>query len=217
MGHITLETLVQMAYDVPGYRVINGGPSWTGSEEWEVDAKAPTINGTPAAVAQMRGMVQALLMERFKLTIRRETRDMPIYKLVFARPDRRLGQKLRRSQSDCSTSEARNRARAAAANGRFPCYETMGPTPGGQMLFTVDGIEFARLVRFAASSLRRTVRDDTGLSGLFDWEFSWAEELEVDGPAFLTAFEEQLGLKLESGRGPVEMLIIESADRPTPN
>jgi uncharacterized protein (TIGR03435 family) len=85
------------------------------------------------------------------------------------------------------------------------------------MSYTADGLEFAGLVGFAASKLRRTVRDETGLSGLFDWEFSWADEFEIDGPAFLTAFEEQLGLKLESGRGPVELLLIESAERPTPN
>jgi uncharacterized protein (TIGR03435 family) len=206
-----------LAYDVPDYRVINGGPSWIASEEFEVDAKAPTISGTPAPQAQVKRMLQALLMDRFKLTIRRETRDMPNYQLVFARPDRRLGQKLRRSQSDCSTPEGRNRARAAAAGGRIACYTTMGPMPGGQTLFNADGTEFARLVEFAALRLRRDIRNDTGLSGLFDWEFSWADELEVDGPAFLTAFEEQLGLKLESGRGPVELLVIESAERPTPN
>jgi|SRR5688572_29517683 uncharacterized protein (TIGR03435 family) len=217
MSHATLQTLVRLAYDVPDYRVINGGPSWIGSDEFEVDARAPTISGTLATQAQVKRMLQALLQERFKLTIRRETRDMPNYQLVFARPDRRLGQKLRRSQSDCATPEGRNRARAAATGGRFPCYTTMGPTPGGQMLFTADGIEFAQLVEFAAQRLRRTIRNDTDLSGLFDWEFSWADELEVDGPAFLTAFEEQLGLKLESGRGPVELLVIDSAERPTPN
>ena len=213
MSKVTLLTLVRMAYDIPDYRVVNAGPAWIGSEWFSIDAKAPEVAGSPAREAQMLPMIRALLAERFKLVIRRESRELPIFTLVFARADRRLGPQLRRSQIDCSTE---GRTRAAAA-GRLVCGTTMGPTPAGLRSFSAEGVPFSQLVKMAAGALARDIKDATGLSGLFDWELMWADRPEVEGPALPIAFQEQLGLKLEPGRGPVEILVIESAEHPTPN
>ena len=217
MNYATLQTLVRMAYEVPDYRVVNAGASWIDSDLFSVDAKAPQMDGKPATPAQVTRMLQALLAERFELVIRRETRELPTYTLVFARSDRRIGPQLRRSQIDCSTPDGRTRAIATLAKGHMVCGTTMGPTPAGLMSFTADGVLFAQIPALAAAVLKREVRDTTGLSGLFDWEIQWAGEPTIDGPSFLTAADDQLGLKLEPGRGPVEVLVIESATHPTPN
>ena len=79
------------------------------------------------------------------------------------------------------------------------------------------GVDFVQLTSLLSTEFGRPVTDRTGLSGLFDWELKWADAPEVDGPSLMTAFEEQLGLKLQSARGPIEVLIVESAEPPTPN
>ena len=213
MSKVTLQTLILMAYEVPDYRVVNAGPAWIGSDYFSIEAKAPEFVGGPATTPQMMPMIRALLADRFKLVIRRESRELPIFTLVFARADGRLGPQLRRSQIDCSPE---GRTRAAAA-GRRVCGVIMEPTPAGLRSFKADGVLFSTLVNRAADALAREIRDTTGLSGLFDWELMWADRPEVEGPTLPIAFQEQLGLKLEPGRGPVDLLIIESAERPTPN
>jgi uncharacterized protein (TIGR03435 family) len=101
---------------------------------------------------------------------------------------------------------------AILADGRKPCYTMMSPG-----FYRADGVDFIQLTNFLSGAVGRPLTDRTGLSGLFDWELTWADAPEVEGPALVTAFEEQLGLKLQSARGPVEMLIVESAERPAPN
>ncbi len=217
MSQATLPTLIRMAYGLPDYRVVNASASWIDTDWFAVDARAPQIDGKTATREQVAQMLQALLADRFKLVTRRETRELPIYTLVFARGDRRPGPQLRQSAIDCSTVEGRNRALATLAKDHMVCGTTMGPTAAGLMSFTADGVQFSQLPALAAFLLQREITDRSGLSGLFDWTIRWAAEPTVDGPSFLTALEDQLGLKLEAGRGPVELLIIESAERPTPN
>jgi uncharacterized protein (TIGR03435 family) len=209
MSNATLRRLIQLAYDLEDYQVVNAGPKWIESDLFAVDAKA--ANGFSPSTNQVRSMIQNLLAERFKLIVRREVRDMPMYTMVFARADQRLGPQLRQSQMDCSP-EGRRKALSVLANGRRPCAMMMSAG-----FYAADGVEFSQLTNLMANEFARPVTDRTGLSGLFDWELKWAWSADADGPALLTAFEEQLGLKLETGRGPVEVLVIESAERPTPN
>jgi uncharacterized protein (TIGR03435 family) len=209
MSNVTLLSLIQFAYDLKGYQLVNNGPAWINSDRFVIDARTAE---PPPTRTQIHSMVQAVLAERFKLTVRRETRETAIYTMDFSRADRRLGPQLRKSQIDCSTQEGRNRAMAILADGRKPCYTMMSPG-----FYRADGVDFIQLTNFLSGAVGRPLTDRTGLSGLFDWELTWADAPEVDGPALVTAFEEQLGLKLQSARGPVEMLIVESAERPTPN
>jgi len=209
MSNVTLLSLIQLAYDIEGYQLVNNGPAWINSDRFVIDARIAESSPTRA---QIHLMVQAVLSERFKLTVRRETRETATYTMDFSRADRRLGPKLRRSQIDCSTQEGRNRALAVLADGRKPCYTTMSSG-----FYGADGVDFVQLTNLLSRELGRPVTDRTGLAGLFDWELKWADAPEIDGPSLVTAFEEQLGLKLQSARGPMEVLIVESAERPTPN
>jgi uncharacterized protein (TIGR03435 family) len=205
----TLYTLVQTAHELKAYQLVNNGPSWITSEQFSVDAKAGATSTTPLMPVQMRPLLQRVLTERFKLRTHRESREMPIYNLVFARRDQRLGSQLRPSRIDCSTAEGRTQALSVMAEGRKPCGTIW--TNGS---FTADGVDFAQLTMVV---LDRPVINRTGLRGSFDWELKWVPDPDLDGPALGTAFEEQLGLKLEPGRGPIEVLVIDSAERPTPN
>jgi uncharacterized protein (TIGR03435 family) len=209
MTNATLRTIIQLAYDLKDYEVVNAGPKWVESDLFAVDAKA--ANGSARTTEQVRFMVQNLLAERFKLVIRREVRDIPGYTMVFARADQRLGPQLRRSQIDCSR-DGRRKALSALADGRKPCATMMSAG-----FYAADGVEFAQLADLLAPEFGGPVTDYTGLTGLFDWELKWASTPEAEGPALVTAFEEQLGLKLERGRSAVEVVVIQSAEQPTPN
>jgi len=183
----------------------------------------------------MQALVQGLLAERFKLVVHRETREIPIYALVMAKADGTRGPQLLPSTTDCDAINAAANAAArsggappvpAAANGRPLCGTRT--TPGRMMAGAVAMSNFARnLSNFAG----RITVDKTGLTGLFDLELQWTPDQlppegslppglpgpPVDGPSLFTAVQEQLGLKLDSQRGPVEVLVIDSAERPTPD
>jgi len=208
----TLYALVQEAHDLKAYLLVNNGPSWITSDQFSIEAKATATSATQLLVAQMRPMLRDVLTERFKLRTHRESRELPIYNLVFARRDQRLGPRLRPTRIDCATAEGRERALAVMADGHRPCGTIMSTG-----FFAADGVDFKQVT---GPFFDRPVINRTGLSGLFDWELKWTPEPDLagfDGPALSTAFEQQLGLKLEAGRGPVEVLVIDSAERPTPN
>src|SRR5262249_41904216 len=175
--------------------------------------------------------------ERFKLTTHVETRELPIYALMMARNDGRLGRQLRRSTADCTP------ALAAASDGvppippgGLPSCGFFGMAPGTDMPagrggFAFRGMTMAAVAKFLAPMVRRTVVDRTGLDDYYDAEFDFLAELGPPPPppglpdpfdrasfsSIFTVFPEQLGLKLESTKGPVEVLVIESAQRPSPD
>jgi uncharacterized protein (TIGR03435 family) len=219
----TVRSLISNAFDLRGNRIV-GGPPWLDSERFDINARAP--ENTPDAA--LPPMMQTLLAERFKLIVKREVRDEPVYALVVARDDKRLGPNLRPS-TDC--------IKAAAATGRAgggpggPLLQPGRPAPcGSRMLGDSRGITIQsgmRTMADLAGMLRgvgeREVVDRTGLSGTFDFELRYASDsirtTVVDPtqvlPDVFTALQEQLGLKLESQRGPVEYLVIERIERPT--
>jgi uncharacterized protein (TIGR03435 family) len=149
-------------------------------------------------------MLRSLLADRFKLVVRKETRDLPAYTLVLARRDGKLGPSLRRSNSECSPS-----------NGQT--------APAGSCGFNIgDGALAGRgatMEKLAAELILtgRLVVDRTGLTGGFDMDMKWTpDELGTNADLF-GALQEQLGLKLEAIRAPVEVIIIESASKPSEN
>jgi uncharacterized protein (TIGR03435 family) len=181
-------------------------------------------------------MLRALLAERFNLAVHKETREMPVFALVLARSDGSFGPQMRRSPDDCSNAAARGRG-SAPAGARSPwdgisCGTSVGPgiiLAGGRTMAQI-ATSFSRLTT-TGSSLNRLVVDRTGLEGTFDMTLRFTPEnipnfgpggpppglpaIDPNGPSIFTAVQEQLGLKLDSQRGPVEVLVIDRVSRPT--
>ena len=159
--------------------------------------------------------LQALLEDRFKMVTRWETRELPVYGLVVATAGK-LGPKLSAHTGDCDRAPGLPppAPRPSAAN----CGTRMNMTPAGATVtgagITMDG--FARNLSGAAG---RFVVNKTGLTGPFDLEMTFTpdQSAATSGPSLFTAMEEQLGLKLESQRAPVEVLVIDRLERPTPD
>lgn len=227
----TLRQLVQYAYTLPPFQVI-GGPDWVGSDVFEVNAKAAFIP-TPD---EMRAMVRRLLTERFQLRTSAAKREMPLFLLRLARDDRRLGPQLTATTVDCPAVEADRRRKGENAptragsgpQGRPVCATWVSgrPTPNGVAVrFQSSGTSSAELTSWLAQYAGRAIVDATKLTGDFDIDLLFTPPgiptpttTSVDDTAMLfTALEEQLGLKLESSRGMVEVLVIDSVERPTPD
>jgi uncharacterized protein (TIGR03435 family) len=226
--NIPVRLLLRQAYEVQEFQIV-GGPDWLASDRFDIVAKAPDGTTGPE---QMRLMLRALLADRFKLVARTETREMPIYSLVLAREDGRLGPKLSAAKVDC---EARfNAVRRGGPPPGFPapgqqaeCGFMMGP---GSM--NVGGMPMSELARALSPSVGRIVIDKTGLKGRYDFLMTYAPEgrgfgpgpgpggaepppVDPNTPSLFTALQEQLGLKLEPARGPVDVLVIDRVEHPT--
>lgn len=208
----TLESIVRFAYDLPGYRVA-GGPDWVRTDRFDIEARA----GRDVSSGELRSMVQALLGDRFRLVVRREEREMPVYTLLLARNDTRPGPNLRQSAAGC----------ALPGGPGETMQERRSPNGGVASRRTCTSI--AALASTLASELRAPVDDATALTGLWDYDLSFTGERRRnvdpavaagdpnDAPALSTALQEQLGLRLDAGRGHVDVLVIESAAQPTAN
>jgi len=219
--------LVQAAFLVQDYQ-IDGLPDWTRSERYDIVAK---LDAAIAARPQPDGYdptwalaLRSLLIERLRLAIHRETVQKPVYALVRARRDGTLGPSLKPAEFDCDA--LREQAVAAARRGGTP-PATNTPdrvrcgmrSTNGRILSGGSG-----LAEFRAALSRmvgRPVLDRTNLDGRYDFELTYATEAQlksgqpVDAPDLFTALVEQLGLKLESTTGPVEMVIVDRIERPT--
>jgi bla regulator protein blaR1 len=224
----TLFNIVRNVWSIQDNQIL-GGPDWVRSrgERFDITAKAP--EGTRPD--QMLLMMRALLVERFRLKVHNETREVPVFALVMARQDRKLGPQIAPAAFDC------NALRAAVARGERP---TPPPPQGDRPVcgartapgrILVGGAPIADIARsFSGFVGGRPVVDRTGLTGIYDFELTWAPEapptapdgaptagFDPGGPTLFTAVQEQLGLKLEATTGPVEVLVIDSAERPTPD
>jgi uncharacterized protein (TIGR03435 family) len=201
----TLERLIPMAFRVLPFQVA-GAPPWLGSERYDIVARPPA----DVPVERLPDMLQALLIDRFAMRAHREMREQSIYALVLASDGSRLGPKLARSTQDCDAVEAQKRI--------IPeCIGTIGVGSGGGML-TLKGRLLSRLAADLGGVAGRIVVDQTGLAGRFDLELHWSageKSAASDDPTLFTAVQEQLGLRLKPATGPVEMLVIDSIDRPS--
>ena len=227
----TLENLVRTAYIVfahaqpdPKTLEILGQPGWMSSERYDVMAKA---DGN-ATFTDVRGpLLRRLLEERFQLKVHRETREGPVYVLTVAKG----GAKIKpMKEGDCVPIDL-NRLPPPPARGEpMPNYcgtQELRTTPGRLVLDT-HGLSLSDLAKGAlAAQLDHPVIDNTGLAGLFDVHLEFAPNpgnsasplpaADSDAPSIFTAVGEQLGLKLASARGPVEVLVIDRVERPSAN
>jgi uncharacterized protein (TIGR03435 family) len=166
-------------------------------------------------------MLRALLKERFKLVVHTEMRDVPMYALVVARGDGRLASQLRRAAIDCEAAEAAGEVIPTPKPGeRGLCDSEIG----GEILGR--GQRLSALARMLSLFAGRPVIDRTALTGGFDFDLRFPELNTPPagappggdaGTGVFTALQEQLGLKLESTRGPLEFVVIDSVERPTEN
>ena len=205
--------------------MILGGPSWIDSEGYDVDAKASTspTNSASLDVMARKLMLRTLLADRFALKLHRETRELPLYALIVATPDRKMGPRLKPSTGeDCA-----NDTRGDATSSPPPCGPG-GPRPLGE----TGGyfVTMAEIGKALGQFVERPVIDKTGLTGRFTFELHFTpppparpnpnappDPPDPDRASIFTAVQEQLGLKLDPQRGPLEVLVIDSAERPTPN
>jgi len=218
----TLRDIIRNAYGLQRYQIV-GGPDWQAQDRFDITAKAP--EGTPQA--QMLAMMQALLADRFRLRTHRETRDLPIYALIVARSDRRLGPKMQPAGFDCGALAA---ARSRGENPPPPPPVGERPACGAQATpgrLMVGGYAMSDFARNLAGFAGRPIVDRTGLSGTYDFELLWTPDepppagvtlppwYDPNGPSLVTAVQEQLGLKLDATTGPVDVLVIDGAERPS--
>jgi uncharacterized protein (TIGR03435 family) len=215
---------------LPRNRII-GGPAWLDSERFDVNAVAV---GDPDQ-DQRRAMLQRLLAERFNLVTHTERRELPVFDLVMARDDRRLGPQLRASSVDCDRLRMSGNplpSQPNGPNGEMPCVMTFGFGQLRGLGMSIEQLASVGLSRVAG----RPVMDRTGLMGPFEWTLAWTPDnlppraagtlpsqpvrvngvdIDPDGPTLGTALQEQLGLRLAPTRGPISVIVIDRADRPT--
>ena len=164
---------------------IAGGPKWLDSQLFDIDAKASSLFASPA---EMQLMLRALLQQRFKLSTHTDTHSLPVYSLVVAKG----GPKMQRPDTFSRPA---------------------GYGSGSTMVRgTLDTDKLAHLL---TPVLGRTVIDNTGLHGNYKIDLTWAADDQPSGPSLFTAIQEQLGLKLEPTKGPVETLVIDHAEQPS--
>jgi uncharacterized protein (TIGR03435 family) len=232
--NVTLRILIRNAYQLQEAQVV-GGPSWLDEDRFDIVAKADGEPGDPFR-AEQRGqpsrgqlMLRSLLAERFKLETHTEAREMPIYALLAARKDGALGAKLQPSRLDCATPQAIVRLVGAGASGQPPCGIRLFP---GSLV--AGGASMLQLANSLVAFVGRLVFDRSGLTGNYDFTLTWTPDqippgfdkkaaamglppIDPNGASIFTAIQEQLGLKLDAQRGPVDVLVVDGVQRPSVN
>jgi uncharacterized protein (TIGR03435 family) len=224
-----LLTLIQMAYGIHQARQISGGPNWIDSEEYDVEAKVDKaeadtlqkLSPDQRNIEQQR-MLQALLADRCKMRVHHGTKLLPVYALVIAKN----GPKLRVAKpGDAYSKGIQDEGHPAGA-------ETLESGPGQ---LTGQAIPIALLVQQLMDQPEldgRLVLDQTGLTGTYDFKLQWTPERlrsnpsqgpdaalppDSSGPSLFAALQQQLGLRLESTKGPVDSVVIDHIERPSEN
>jgi uncharacterized protein (TIGR03435 family) len=205
--NVTLMRLIRLAYRP--IEEFEGGPEWKDADRFDVEA-VTSVNGSQP---QMLAMLRTLLTERFKLRAHTETRILPVYALQVDRADGRLGPSLTRVADACPTPAARSESGDTASPIR--CGFTLG-----------DGVlkGTGTLANIASELLPagRHAIDRTGLAGVYSLELRWSPDSATAPPpdappGMFTAVREQLGLRLQATTAPLDVLVIDSAERPDGN
>jgi uncharacterized protein (TIGR03435 family) len=205
---MTIPVLLQSAFNLKTRDQIIGLPSWAASDSFDIEAKMDA--DTAAALQKLpkeerrparQQMMQALLADRFQLKVHHESRELPIYNLVAAKS----GVKMKSSTSDSSGSSMSDKS------------------------FTAHGLPLEAIVFYFSNIVGRQVVDKTGLTGNYDFTLTWTpDEMRApsdasaataadSGPSIFSAIEEQLGLKLVSAKGPVDVIVVDHVERPSEN
>jgi uncharacterized protein (TIGR03435 family) len=235
--NVPLKDIIRVAYGLQLFQIV-GGPDWIDNDHYDIVAKAaadvPPLGPPGTAPSPMALMLQNLLADRFKLKTHKDTREMPQYALTLARTDGKLGPKLERPATDCAAM----RAGGPGARGGTPPGPPPIPKPGerppcgafiGPAGMAVGSISMTQFASMLSQLVGRPVVDKTALDGNWSFNLDFAPEFALgapppgapapqadpNAPSLYTALQEQLGLKLESQRGPADVLVIDSVERPT--
>jgi uncharacterized protein (TIGR03435 family) len=214
--NVTGRQIVTYAYSMQNSRV-EGGPGWLDAVRFDITAKAADA----ATPQQMLLMLRTLLADRFQLVMHTGARDTPVFALVRARADGRLGPQLRASSVDCDA------VRAGVARGSAPAASDGRPVCAGRArpgFITAGAMAMDELARNMSRLVGRVIVDRTGLQDRYDFDLKFVPDGDLataprDGappelPSLYVALEEQLGLKLEPQRAPVDVAVIDSIQRP---
>jgi uncharacterized protein (TIGR03435 family) len=224
-NNIALRALIAHAYGVEDYQIL-GAPSWVASTRFDIEAKVSSADTDALhdlSPDQRRLMLQPLLAERFQLKVHTEVRNLPLLALVVAKG----GPKLQEAKPGDTYP---NGIKGFDGQGGAGLMH-MGP---GRL--TGQGLPISFLARTLSQQLGSTVEDKTGLTGKYDFTLQWTPDRNASpmspepgqqgpgaatstdsGPSIFTAIQEQLGLKLESQKGPVEVLVIDHVETPSEN
>jgi uncharacterized protein (TIGR03435 family) len=197
-ARVTLQNCVEAAYGVKPYQV--SGPNWLDSDRFDISARAEGAHSKE----ELMMMLRALLASRFKLTLHKEKRELPVFALLPGRNGPKL--------------------RAADGEGDF----SMGPAPSGIGFQRVSMTDFASLFLSRLPMIGRPVLDKTGLSGKYDFTLSLVDRTDGDAVAVKRAAAEegfslfvyaldQVGLRLEAEKAEIEMVLIDHAEQPAEN
>jgi len=224
-----LKMLIGLAYNVQNFE-ISGGPAWINSDGYDIEAKAADSN---IGIEQLRPMLQMLLEDRFKLMIHRETKEVPVYALTAGKNGPKLPEA---KEGGCVTFGPNLPPPPPPAPGQ-PFAPP--PTPCGGFMMGPNRMEggrvsMAQFVRSLSNILGRPVIDKTAFTGTFDVHLEFTPEgtafmgglgppggltpgFDTSGPSIFTAVQDQLGLRLESQKGPAELLVIDHAEKASEN
>jgi uncharacterized protein (TIGR03435 family) len=230
--NVTLAALIASAYRVRDFQV-TGGPGWIGNDRWDIDGRpqdgATLLPASPDdanSFSTVQLMLQSLLEDRFQLRMHKQAKEMPVYELLT---DGRTV-KLKASQDQ-------DAAQPQPGSSALPTAQGAGPRSTSALRtgnFTGKAILMANLAAALAQVVGRPVIDRTNLSGRYDVTLDWLPdtpqsgatvgsapqpvESPVDGPSSIfTAIQEQLGLRLQAGKAPVDVLVIDTVSRPSEN
>ena len=213
-ANIPLRLLIRTAYQIQDDQIV-GGPDWLATDRFDIDARAPQTPDGP--YAQLGDRLRTLLADRFKLTTHTEKRELPVFALERSRRDGSFGPGLRSTACpDLAIDLSRPQ----------PCVNIQT----GVGALTLRGMPFTQFTPYLSPYVNRVIVDRTGLDGRYDIELKWTPEPSGQGrgagepPAadpnavsIFTALQEQLGLRLNATRDSVDVLVIDTLERPTPN
>ena len=212
--NVPIRPLIAYAYGIRDVQLI-GGPGWLESDRFDIAAKAEA--GADIPFDQLRRKLQLLLADRFKLVIHRDSREGAMYALIKARPDGALGPMLRPATVDCTRVIRGERPVSSGSRPVCAIIGNDGSIIGG-------GLTMVSLGEALAGRLNSVVVDETGLTGQYDFDLTFAPDVRTtgaagsaEGPSLFTALQEQLGLRLRSQRGPIDVIVIDRVEPPADN
>ena len=217
---MAIAPVIRTAYPADTSDLINA-PDWVNNETYDLTAQA----GRDVPRQEMEGLLRTMLADRFKLAVHYEMQERPVYALVLARTDGKLGPGIRRSDLDCDAIQAARRAGSqelspSTSNGAPACGMSMRGTVGMEVLLGARPL--SALASSFGTTPGRVVIDKTGLKGNYDVTLNYMPQPNADAPPdappnIFTALQEQLGLKLEPDRAPLKILVIDRIERPAGN
>ncbi len=201
--NVTISEVMQAAFGIRDFQIANA-PGWLAGDKYDITATTGTSKDLTEL--ELQPYFQALLADRCKLRFHRETRELVLYTLVVAKNGAKGATKLlpHPGEGESSTNVSNGKDRTTISSTDIP---------------------MAHLASLLGASLHRVVIDNTGLAGGYDLSLEWTPEppagadnsSESSGPSLFTALQEQLGLKLETTKGPVEIVVIDNIEKPTDN